>query len=96
MINKAFDIVTYKKYVFVHLNDQNIFLIHIWSSHSSGHTAPKILLISWAVRAMRASFVKISGLLSSIPKKKTLQSHKGETSVLFFITSPFLPELDLH
>ena len=64
------DIVIYKKYISGHSDDQNIFIIYIWSSSklTSCLTAPKTFGISFVIRAMGPSFVVIFGLLSSVPE----------------------------
>lgn len=56
--------------------------------HSSWHTAPKILEISY-IRAIGTSFVIISGLLSSVPEIAS------EPCLLLFITNRFQPYLRL-
>ena len=57
------------KYIFGHSDDQNIlpFIFHTWTQ-GSWHRAPKTLWISWATRAVGASFVRIFALLSSVPE----------------------------
>ena len=58
---------------------RNIYLVFVCCSW---YIAPKILAVS-CIRAIRASFVIIFGLLSSVPE--IVLGHKGEMGVLLFI-----------
>lgn len=63
------DIMIYMKYIFGHSDDQNVFLIYIFSPSSQflAHNSPK----AWnflSIRAMGASFIIIFGPLSSVPE----------------------------
>ena len=58
------NIVIHRKYTFSHSDDPNIFLIYIWS----WLTAPKTLVISWAIRSMRLFSVLLFSLLSPVPE----------------------------
>lgn len=77
--------VVYRKKLFGHLNDQNLFLTDLVFIHSSWLSAPQTLGISWTKTAMGSSFV------SQLPNPWNFLSDKKQWEHLlsqYLITCP--------